>query len=236
MSRVTTTMPDVSGGRRALYLALAALVALGLWFSASRPAGAHHPKSNGGTFHIESMDSVSNYENACTQSHISNFAQSTMRGRVVTALTGNGTGDWDGTGSNAIDFRVDDTYCQNQTAAEDAATELEYHGYPNGTICGGGNGVSCAVAYDTYYTPGGPGHARYYWAYLNSVDIAGSSEQNWHHIVNHETGHMFGLADPSYGSCLGDDSVMHSQFYGCAYTRYWPTSQDRSSVTALINS
>lgn len=59
-----------------------------------------------------------------------------------------------------------------------------------------------------------------------------------HHVVNHETGHVLGLKDPDQISpgvydCLGNVSVMHSQFYGCAYNREWPTWNDHNTVVLL---
>jgi hypothetical protein len=53
-------------------------------------------------------------------------------------------------------------------------------------------------------------------------------------FINHESGHIFGLADPRFaGDC--EESVMHNALYNCnqyAYVTY-PTARDLASVMRI---
>ncbi|HEX8076316.1 MAG TPA: hypothetical protein VF511_00765 [Chthoniobacterales bacterium] len=60
-------------------------------------------------------------------------------------------------------------------------------------------------------------------------------------IINHESGHIFGLLDPNTTdgepATQCQSSIMHLPWYvgSCAYTGSTPTSSDFSSVERLIN-
>lgn len=64
--------------------------------------------------------------------------------------------------------------------------------------------------------------------------VDGNSIRLYDHAINHETGHVLGLAD---GTCSGGvpTSVMHSIAYGCSSNYAYPTSGDLSSVTTAAN-
>lgn len=56
------------------------------------------------------------------------------------------------------------------------------------------------------------------------------------HLVNHESGHVFGLRDNDpYVSCVY--SIMHPSYYGCPGNGNpaWPSSNDFSTVTTISN-
>ena len=53
-------------------------------------------------------------------------------------------------------------------------------------------------------------------------------------FINHETGHVLGLADPRFtGDCM--ESVMHNALYNCTQFGYvtYPTASDLASVTRV---
>ncbi len=60
-----------------------------------------------------------------------------------------------------------------------------------------------------------------------------TSEAGWHHVINHETGHVFNLKDGP-GSYNCPDSIMHSKHYGCTVDREWPSDGDKNSVSSII--
>ena len=153
--------------------------------------------------------------------------------------------------------------CDDLTSQERATIPIEYHILDStATICG--DSYSCVVD-DNRGQYGG--HYDYRWAYvyLNSSHMAGTGiEYLNRHTINHETGHVFGLADPtpgpaasqlsgillglekadkcrvevSPGSLLWVDSIMHAPPSYCddyGEWRAWPTQADRDVVGGIIN-
>jgi len=60
------------------------------------------------------------------------------------------------------------------------------------------------------------------------------------HVINHELGHVFGLADGEAGDCA-PLSIMHNAGHGCPTNQWWPTYDpvavdDVESVRAMIPS
>jgi hypothetical protein len=225
------------GSWQLLYLTLGVLIAVGLWFSAVSSATAHHRKPY---FHLASLHG--DVENTCSESHYSSLNETNMRNRVANALGGNGIYDWNGVGGG-IDIRLEGTYCSGLSSSDRYNMELEYHGWITGSqgladACGNDGTTSCAVAgARTYFPGGGYLHAGYYRMHLQSNWLGTDTVYNndkWRHVINHESGHAFGLADP--GVCEGfNDSVMHSKFvYGCAEDSPWPWQSDRDSVNIII--
>ena len=77
---------------------------------------------------------------------------------------------------------------------------------------------------------------HYQWAnvYLVTGHIDGGSGE-YHQTINHEFGHVVGLADPSYGDCGPPTSIMHTfTAYGCGYVEF-RQSADVSSVTTIAD-
>ena len=273
---------------RLLYLTLGALIAAGLWYSASSSATAHHPKTAGpgdtNQLHIYSQHTTATDEWYCTDSHYAgtgstDLSEANMEDRIYEALErgdANGFRDWDfGTGYKISLIRTIDEPCDSIPLSNKLKYRLEYHGWRTGTdplkrACGSpgqpaSGRTSCAVAYDILDPSGScragaildsncdkfaddvtPNqHANYYvmnlqsaWLGDNSVDS--DDRGRWLHVVQHETGHAFGLVDPprvssaDSPSCRGNDSVMEQQyFYGCRYNKWWPTTRDTSEVIAI---
>ena len=232
-----------------LYLLLGALIAVGLWISVASSATEHHRKPY---FHITTLHG--GVENTCSESHYASLNETNMRNRVANALGGNGSLDWNGVGGG-IDIRLEGTYCAGLSSSTRYTMDLEYHGYLTGSqalkdLCRDRYGnpsdgtTSCAVAYArTYRANGGYLHAGYYRMYLQS-DWLGTDtvydNAEWRHVINHESGHAFGLDDPNGTTyqerCAGqNDSVMHSTFeYGCDKDLEWPWQPDRDSVNIII--
>jgi len=134
--------------------------------------------------------------------------------------------DWDGLAVNKVFFiAVSLTIPCNQLANR-ANIQIEYWVHSSG--CGG---VSCQ--WFTSPTISHNGRQDYLYAYVRfkTSHISGSTFL-YHHVINHETGHILGLADPPYGDCKV--SVMHSAHYGCT-DREWPQSGDRVLVTDIAN-
>lgn len=237
MSRLTDTAFTRPRLWQLLYLTLGAVTVAGMYLSANAPADASHRRPY---VHIWTLHSTTATEDTCTESHLLDFSETSMRNRVSEALTGNGTGDWGALGGGRINFEIDTTVCVNQSPTEDAATEFEYHAWLDGSDglkreCNNSTGTySCAVPYDYIYDSSGQAiHSKYYWFNLQSSWIASSLSYKWHHIVNHETGHGLGLADPTDSSC--PQSVMHSSFYGCSTDYAWPQQNDRDSVVYVMD-
>lgn len=139
-------------------------------------------------------------------------------------------------------------------------------------VCGRSD-VSCAVGYDLidsngngsvdsgcrvglpsydncrFDETGSDRHADYYFLNLQSnwlgANTSTSAEANkkWRHVINHETGHAFGLLDPPQVTnpnspyCLGNNSVMEKKFfYNCGdanNNKAWPTQYDLNEVIAI---
>lgn len=117
--------------------------------------------------------------------------------------------------------------------------------------------ISCADPRVRFTWPNGHVDWYYYNIYIDSQNIDGNSHE-YHHTINHETGHALGLGDPicrncttvsnNFDTCLwqADDgltrwvnSVMHSEYYCELVTpqrgpaprdRDWPSPADLNSV------
>ncbi len=102
--------------------------------------------------------------------------------------------------------------------------DVQYRVRADQSVNGCGS-VNCVY----HYTPtwnSGWGHYDY------GLSIAFMRTNNLYaHAINHETGHVLGLADPARsGDCPTGGSVMHSRYYGCTTDYSWPTYNDRYNV------
>ncbi len=107
------------------------------------------------------------------------------------------------------------------------------------SVCGtpepgsGIDGFSCVEGQETSSVDL-HGHTVYakYVLTIKRTHISGTVEFR-HHLLNHETGHVLGLADPP--PCE-PDSVMHEEtYYDCSEDWEWPTANDFDSVLSLID-
>lgn len=132
---------------------------------------------------------------------------------------------------------------------------------------------SCAVSYDL--TDGNPAcrtdtsqriihrcdpaanyEADYYFLNLQSDWLSDNTPglydyKRWRHVINHETGHAFGLKDPLRDSddgsgtlhdgqnrieCRGNKSIMEKRFfYNCMYNQQHPRPDDLNEVMDINN-
>jgi hypothetical protein len=145
---------------------------------------------------------------------------------------------WDGSANWRVDLWRTAKLCNEYDSATRGTIEIEYQMkdswaeiptcYPN---------YSCVV-FDNGVVDSVDGHTHYKWAYSYlRRDHAGNYDTRARKFINHETGHVLGLADPRYnGDC--PYSVMHNDLYssmGCTHTVYHPTTNDFSSVIKVAD-
>jgi hypothetical protein len=153
--------------------------------------------------------------------------------RVNDTLYGHPGQSWDKVGSDRIFFTGQDVDCQHAAKAY----EIYYEVRPVTECPGDTTGqVSCAVwigpdsntEFDSY-------DVELYTPLLINPNM-------YQFVVNHETGHVFGLADqpdgPPPSSCPGDSIMNYKP--PCpnpptnATTYPWPTSEDKSTVVDIM--
>ena len=143
---------------------------------------------------------------------------------------------WDGAANWRVDLWRTAKPCNQYTSSERAAIEVEYHvanGWPNVPLCGNTT-YSCTVLSKPTLDPL-KAHTHYDWAVIHfqSRHVRGLDERA-RNFINHETGHVLGLADPRFtGDC--SESVMHNALYGCTQFSYvtYPTASDLASVARI---
>lgn len=183
----------------------------------------HQPHVELGTMHSSAS---SRNEEFCVYVSDSSMTQSSAYNAVAHSLWIDGARDWDGLGANKVWFIP---YSNSCTSLPNRSTiEIEYRVLTNG--CGG---VSCTALTNPYN--GGYGHTDYLFAYVTlKTSHLTSGAPLYHHVVNHETGHVLGFLDPNYyGNCV--DSIMHSIHYGCSTNREYPSDGDIWVGTTIAN-
>lgn len=210
----------------AVSIPLAALLALLLVLTApANDASAYHyhsPRMELGKMHSSAS---SRHEEFCVYTDGS-ITQANAYNRVAASLWIDGARDWDGLASNKVWFVPYSNPCPG--LSNRSTIEIEYQ-----VLSGGCGGVSCANLTNPY--DGGYGHTDYNFAYvtLKTSHLTGGAAL-YHHVVNHETGHVLGFKDPNFqGDCVL--SIMHSIYYGCTSNLEWPSDGDIWVGTTIAN-
>jgi hypothetical protein len=159
------------------------------------------------------------------------LSQATAYNRVAGALWIDGARDWDGLASNKVWFWPYSTACPS--LSNRSTVEIEYEVRQGG--CKDGSGYSCVEAFTNQYWDSAMGHYDYKFAYvtLKTAHLTGGAAL-YHHVVNHETGHILGFRDGA-GSSDCPVSIMHSIAYGCSANLEWPSDGDIWVGTTIAN-
>jgi len=177
-------------------------------------------------------------EEYCVQSHTGDVTTTALANYIEAVLTQRPGKQWDGAAGWRVDLWRTPKPCNLYTSQERAAIEIEYHAadaWPTVPLCGNTT-YSCTVLSKPTFDSIGK-HQHYDWAVIHfqSRHVRALDERA-RNFINHETGHVFGLADPRFqGDCM--ESVMHNALYGCTQFSYvtYPTASDLASVTRIAN-
>ena len=175
-------------------------------------------------------------EDYCVQSHTAAVTTTALADMIETTLTKRPGQHWDGAANWRVDLWRAPKRCDEYPAAERAAIEIEYHvadAWPNVPLCGNTT-YSCTVLSKPTLDASGK-HQHYDWAVIHfQARHVKALDERARSFINHESGHVFGLADPRFpGDC--EESVMHNALYNCnqyAYVTY-PTARDLASVARI---
>ncbi|WP_144127090.1 hypothetical protein [Catellatospora sichuanensis] len=180
-----------------------------------------------------------NDEQFCVESHdTSKISHSSGRSFVNQTLTQMGSGKvWDGSGNWRIDLWAANSNCSSYPASTRATIEIEVHyGWDWSGTCGGPTGYYNCVVHDNPVWNADHGHYDSKWTYVYLVFSSGGRLDNvGRAFINHEFGHVFGLADDN-GNC-NLPSIMHSTIvgYSCGnWTNWYPSAADYQSVVNLM--
>lgn len=175
-----------------------------------------------------------NDEDYCVDSQTGSMSADTAGVRVRDTLVV-GSPHWDGTGNWRMDLWKAPSRC---TAYTDRNwIELEYRVADNWSgTCGGGYAqYSCVSHYTPIYTSQ-YNHYHYTWdnSFLVVTHMDGDYTE-YRELINHESGHLFGLLDGNGSSdCPG--SLMHNRWYGCSnWPNWYPSTGDFNSVVAIMD-
>lgn len=209
----------------------------------ARVAHASHPNSSTykhiNTMHYASEGNTGRDEQFCVQSHdTAKMSHATARAFINETLTAMGAGRvWDGLGSWRIDMWPTNYHCSHyDTGTLDTIEIRVNYGWDWSYHCGGTPGYfNCVAHADPIWNPDhnhyDSRHANVYLVFSSGgrLDTVGRG------FINHEFGHVFGLADDN-GVC-NPPSIMHSTVvgYSCANWPYWyPSPADFQSVLNLM--
>lgn len=222
---------------------IAILGALPIVLTGDGDARAHHKNNYNIAGHVASLRSIPWHETYCVEDLNTTLDFNTALNRVRDTLIVNRTDvNWDLKQGGYTDFRTTWVPCRNLnsgTTPRRTDVEIEYHVIDTITSPGWCEGTSCAWGWGVTWN--GP-HGRTEWQYWK-VQLRGQLIKNGGssttHVVNHETGHVLGLADGGPTSKSWDtscpSSIMHPQYYGCSVTLDWPNlSTDHISVNQII--
>ncbi len=191
--------------------------------------------------HIGSMHEASASEHWCVQPQTYGSTNwSTAASNITNAVYTAGSWDlrvWDPVYSG---YKVDFVAHTATTCAGDpnrSVMWVEYHLYNDNTDnCGA---KTCSIVLHTNRYNGPYGHletglalAQLYGPYTTAAELPGPPPY-YLHQVNHETGHVLGLADGD-GTCT-PSSIMHSKAYQCSSDLSYPSSSDLTSVDGVAN-
>jgi hypothetical protein len=240
-----------------LNLSLGLLVAIGTWAALIDPAAADHPYPSNPPrqFHIVTIHSTTQQENACADSHTGDttVTDAYARTKIINTLKYDNTAeDWHQiTGTDHLFFTISSGACSGLSYTDLEAKELWYHVFTDDNAAAecavndvaGSN--DCAVTRHAVTDCTGGCHTDYYHYYVvhsrSTIYDGDGTATERRHIINHETGHALGLDDPSdpdgdgyYEPCT-DISIMHRTGYCPQNTNYtWPTQADKDSVERNI--
>jgi hypothetical protein len=224
----------------------AALLALAALVSVSAPAAsANHPHSGTWQPHLSHMHDWTPYEGVYDEHFcvevISGSTHANALASVKRALFSTGTPSWDlaaktdGTTNARIDIYAKPNPCSSYSQSVRNGIDFEFHvRISNASIpqCGGDD-ISCVV-HDRWVQSRSGTHWHADWAYVYMDRDHLDSNQ----LINHETGHVFGLMDggPNLGTGCSPPSIMHLPYYGCPTNNFSkPTNYDIDSVRTIIN-
>lgn len=211
----------------------------------AEPASASHPNPSPSrhlhNIHYATSGSSAgaNDEQFCVESHdTAKVSNSAGRAFVNQTLTEMGSGRvWDGLGGWRIDLWPTSANCTSYATSTRATIEIEVHyGWDWSGPCGGPTGYYNCVVHDNLVWDASHGHYDSQWAYVYLVFSSGGRlDTVGRGFINHEFGHVFGLADDN-GVC-NPPSLMHSTVvgYSCGNWPYWyPSPADFQSVENVL--
>lgn len=228
--------------RRGLNLALLAIL-VWLPLGAVDTARANHPFTNP-TYYLAGMRVVDWAETTCVdtlQARGDVIDFETALNRIYGTLAFHRPDeDWHEFYAGHITFElIYGQHCDLITDVPWGEIELRYYVQaPDRLFCAPD---SCAIRGGDQWVDEPTGRVEWtkFNVYLKDESLAGD-EVRYRHLVNHETGHIFGLDDPRPG-CDGQavDSVMHPEYppYECqnGERRPYPTYLDFGTVRELID-
>ena len=149
--------------------------------------------------------------------------------------------DWNGLKGGRVAFGQRDNQCSQSPGS--AGIELKYF-VENSTLCSFHGQprpqASCPFEDGEPRWNNVTGHREYesFTILLHAADLQDNAF--YHHLVNHETGHVLGLqdggpietADPGPIPC--EPSIMHDYYHGCSVNYDYPTFSDRVAVEEMI--
>ncbi|HZM78968.1 MAG TPA: hypothetical protein VFC19_24835 [Candidatus Limnocylindrales bacterium] len=191
--------------------------------------------------HLHNMHYQS-VEQFCVQSFdTAKVSHSSARSFVNQTLTQMGSGKvWDGLGSGRLQLHVTNNYCSAYDPTTRATIEIEvYYGWDWSGVCGAPVGYYNCVVHDNPVFDSARNHWDARWAYVYLVFSSGGRLDNvGRAFINHEFGHVWGLADHGVGSSsCNPPSIMHSTVvsYPCTNWPYWyPSPSDFQSVLRIM--
>jgi hypothetical protein len=173
-------------------------------------------------------------EQYCVQSNTGSVDVTRMGSFIQETLTAMGSSYvWDGTAGWRVDLWRAPAPCNQLDSVTRSKIGTEFQIGDSWSQCGAG--YSCVVhdkaVFDGYHT-----HYAWMYSYLKTSHVSGYDTRA-RKFINHETGHVLGLKDPSYnGHCM--NSVMHNDLYssmGCTDPVWYPTANDKNSVVRIAD-
>jgi len=209
-------------------------------------------KSHNYYIHVSSTHTLEQYEHYCIRIMDASMSVTDAYNYINDALY-NGPG-WHGLNGNRIFLQSRGVDCSALDLFTLNATPLEYqirwNAFNNG--CSGAYNCNNFNRGPFQFPPFTHGAAQVNDWTRSIITLSGFQLSDYNQrraAVNHETAHAFGLSDPmnTYGRYCGN-SVMHSNFYGCANDPYhphdiygnslnipWPSDEDKRTVRSISN-